>query len=527
MANDKITMLKLKRLLQFLAANKSLNSMCSELHMSKRTVHTYKKSAQSTGQSFLELSRLNDEQLFALLQPPSSVPVVDTRKIALDVQMKDYLSELQRPYVTIQNLWEEYIMENQGGYQYTQFKKHLLDYKKSHEYSYHNVYAPGYELQIDFAGDKIYLTNRRTFEKVSVVLLCCLLPYSGLAFAIALMSAAMEHLFYGLSKALDYFGGVPETVKADNMRQWVKKTSRYEPTFTQATEEWCLHYNIHPEVTRVGRARDKGAIEGLVNKLYQFVYARLRDDTFDSLDLLNNRIYELIDEFNSRATLKRGVSRFDIFNQEEKPLLKPLPQEHYRFRYRKDFTVSSTYHVSVGGEIHSYSIPYEYVSQEARVVWDVETVEIYVSNKRVAIHKRSFVQYGYTTQNEHMPPSHLAYKRSKEYNAAAIHQRAMLIGGKTTQAVAIILSSRNFPQQSYKACQGIFSLASRYGEKRVEAACSHILLQTSSITYTMIRNVLEKNLDKVASEGASSQKTTTPPNSDVRGANEYANVQRT
>jgi transposase len=494
--------------------------------MSKRTVHAYKKSAQLTGCSFLELSIHSDEQLYALLQPPSSVPAADYRKVMLDTRMKDYLSELQRPYVTIQNLWEEYIREHQGGYQYTQFKKHLLDYKKSHEYAYHNVYAPGYELQIDFAGDKLYLTNRRTFEKTSVVVLCCLLPYSGLAFAIALMSAAMEHLFYGLSRALEYFGGAPETVKADNMRQWVKKTSRYEPAFTEATQQWSLHYNIHPEVTRVGRARDKGAIEGLVNKLYQFVYARLRDEAFDTLRGLNSRIFELVDEFNSRPTRKRGESRLDIFNQEERSLLKPLPREHYRFRYRKDFTVSSSYHVSVGSEIHSYSIPYQYVSQKARVVWDMETVEIYVSNKRVAIHVRSFVQYGYTTQSDHMPPSHLAYKRSKEYNAAAMHQRALLIGEKTAQAIDSILSSRIFPQQSYKSCQGIFSLASRYGEKRVEAACSYILLQTSSITYTMIRNVLEKNLDKAASAGAGSTITETPPNSDVRGANEYANIQR-
>jgi transposase len=493
--------------------------------MSKRTVHAYKKCAQSTGHSFLELSRLNDEHLFDLLQPPPSVPVTDTRKAIMEANIKWYLSELQRPYVTIQNLWEEYIVENKGGYQYTQFKKHLLDYKKRSEYVYHNVYAPGYEFQIDFCGDKLYLTNLRTHEKTAVVILCCLLPFSGLAYAIALKSAAMEYFFHGLSMALEYFGGVPETVKADNMKQWVKKTSRYEPAFTQATEEWCLHYNTHPEATRVGRARDKGAIEGLVNKLYQFVYARLRDDFFDTLELLNNRIFELVDEFNSRPTQKRGVSRFDIFNQEEKPLLKPLPEEHYRFRCRKEFTVASTYHVSVGSEVHSYSIPYEHVSKEAKVIWDTETVEIYVSNRRVAIHKRSFVLYGYTTQDEHMPPSHLAYKRSREYNASAIRQRAMLIGEKTTLAVDILLSSRNFPQQSYKACQGIFSLASKYGEKRVEAACRYILLQTSSITYTMIRNVLEKNLEKAADEEVGGIISTTPPNSDVRGANEYANIQ--
>jgi hypothetical protein len=173
--------------------------------------------------------------------------------------------------------------------------------------------------------------------------------------------------------------------------------------------------------------------------------------------------------------------------------------------------------------MHSYSIPHEYVSQKARAVWDMETVEIYVSNKRVAIHKRSFVAYGYTTQDEHMPANHLAYKRSKEYNAAAIHRKALLIGNKTTEAIDLILSSRNFPQQSYKACQGVFSLASRYGDIRVENACNYILSQTSTINYTMIRNVLVKNMDKAAREASEEMATVTLAGDEVRGANEYTN----
>jgi transposase len=523
MANDRIAMLKLRRMLQLLAANQSLNSICSELHMSKRTVHCYKQAAQSTGKALPDLLLLTDDQLLSLLQPPSPVPVADTRKAVLDGLLKDYLSELKRPYVTVQTLWEEYIVTHPGGYQYTQFKKYLLDCKKRHEYAYHNVYAPGYELQTDLAGDRLFLTDRRTHVRTPVVVLCCIFPYSGYAFVIALMNATMENFFYGLSKAFSCFGGVPETVKTDNMKQWVRKTSPYEPAFTQATEEWCLHYDVHPEVTRVGKPTDKGSIEGFVNKMYQFIYARIRDEVFDTLDRLNNRIYELMDEFNCRGIQKKGVSRFDLFNQEEKPLLKPLPQEPYRFRYRKFFTVSSSYHVSVGSERHSYSIPYEYVSQKARVVWDMETVEIYVSGKRVVTHQRNFAPHGYTTIDEHMPANHLAYKRSKEYNAAAIHRRAMLIGVRTTEAIDRILSSRNFPQQSYKACQGVFSLASRYGEKRMETACGYILSQTSSINYTMIRNVLVKNLDKEAGETGSGTTAVKLTNEEVRGAGEYTN----
>jgi Transposase and inactivated derivatives len=524
MSNDKITMLKLKRMLQMLAANRSFKAICDDLHMSRRTLSNYKQSALSTGRPFLELSRLDDDELTKLLLPSSPVPVADERKEELELLLKDYHSELRRPHVTIQLLWEEYISEKPDGYQYTQFKKYLLDYKKSREYSYHNTYAPGREWQIDLAGDKLYLTDTKTQIKTEVVLLCCILPYSSLSFAIALLNATMEHLFYGLSKALEYLGGVPETVKTDNMKQWIKKISRYEPAFTDATEQWCLHYETNPEAVRVRRPRDKGAIEGLVNKLYQFIYARIRDEKFCTLDSLNSRIFELVDEFNRRDIKQKGVSRFDIFNREEKGMLKPLPAEPFRFRYQKEVTVSSSYHVSVGSEKHSYSIPYTYVSQKARVLWDMETVEIYVSGKRVAIHKRGFAKNGYTTLDEHMPPAHLAYKRGREYNAAAMRTRAALIGVKTVEAIDLILSSRIFPQQAYKSCQGVFSLASKYGEKRVEAACGYILAQASSITYTMLRNVLERNLDKADAEGTNRIISSIPLNSEVRGAEEYENV---
>jgi transposase len=524
MPNLKITMLKLKRMLQMLAAGLSFKLICKDLHMSKRTLSTYKQAAVSTGRPLIELSRLDDDQLSALLFPATCVYEADSRQGVL-ASLKDYyLGELNRPHVTVQLLWEEYIAKHPDGYKYTQFKKHILDYKKSREYSYHNVYSPGYEWQIDFAGDKLYLTDSKLNVITAVVLLCCTLPYSDLSFAIALPDAKMEHLFYGLSRALEYIGGVPHTVKADNMKQWVKKVSRYEPLLTESTGQWCLHYNTQPITARVGRPRDKGAVEGFVSRLYQFIYARIRDEVFGELDSLNNRIYGLIDEFNSRDMKQKGVSRFDVFYNEEQAHLQPLPGEPYRFRYRKEFSVSSSYHVSVGSEKNSYSIPHEYVSRPARVVWDMETVEIYVSDKRVAIHPRRFNKNGYTTLDEHMPPAHLAYKRRREYNAAAIRKRASLIGTKTVEAIDRILSSRNYPQQSYNSCHGVFSLAAKYGENRMEAACEYILSKTDSISYAMLRNVLERQIDRAAIEGSNQVLSTLPHNEDVRGADEYANL---
>lgn len=228
------------------------------------------------------------------------------------------------------------------------------------------------------------------------------------------------------------------------MTQWVKKSSRYEPRFTDATDQWCLHYGIMPDVCRVRKPRDKGPVEGLVNKLYQFIYARIRNEVFYTLDSLNSRILELLDEFNCKDIKRKGISRRDIYMREEKPLMNVLPLTPYRFRYQKEFTISSNYHVLVGSEQHSYSIPYHYVGKPAKVLWDMDTVEVYVAAERIVIHKRNFAAYGYTTLENHMPANHIAYKRTKEYNASAIQARALYIGQATKWAVDSLLASRNF-----------------------------------------------------------------------------------
>ena len=494
-----------------------MNEICSTLKMSKRTLSAYKSQSKATGKTYRELLILSDSDLERLLMPKSPVPQADSRKDELERLAEGYASELKRRHVTYQVVWEEYIRDNPGGYQYTQFKKHLHDYEKRHSYSYHNVYEPGKEWQIDFAGDPLYVTDGKTGEHKPVSVLCCIMPYSGYAFATAMYDTTMENFFHGLNKGLEHLGAVPKVAKSDNMAQWVRKSSRYEPSFTDATDAWCLHNGIIPEACRVRRPRDKGPVEGLVNKTYQYVYSRMRDEVFTSLEALNGRIMELVDTFNSRPSSSRGKSRSETYILEERPVMASLPDTPCRFRFRKEFTVGPSYHVCVGKEQHFYSIPYGKVGQKATVLWDITSVEIYVGNERVATHQRDMTPYGYTTVEAHMPPSHRAYSRSREYNAAAIQRRALMIGSATKWGVDRLLSSRQFPEQSYRSCQGVFSLASRYGEKRVESACGIIRSKGDTFSYSMLRNMLERNLDQADTTVVSM----TPANTEVRGAAEY------
>jgi len=511
-------MLELRRMLQFLEMGISQRSISKKMHLSRTSVSAYKERADSSGKSYKELQLWDNAELSLILQKEGYKPTVDNRFKELEALIPDYVVELNRKYVTYELLWNEYRKTYPEGYGYTRFKALIQEYEKAHSYSYHNTYAPGVEMQVDFAGDNLYITERKTGIKTPVVVLCCTLPFSSLSFVMALLKSTQEHFYFGLSKCLEYFRGIPETVKSDNMRQWVTRSNRYEPTFNEATMQWGLYYKTELIAARPVHPKDKATVEGFVNKAYQYIYARIRNEIFYSLESLNSRLFELLDEFNNRKIQGRSYSRMERFEKEEIPMMKPLPSEPYTFKYSKDFTVSGTYHVQIGEERHFYSVPYEYVNQKARAIYDCQTIEIYVENKRIAIHKRDFNPGGYTTEFSHMPPRHQAYQRSKEYNADYFIRQGRYIGNYTTQVIELILESKPFIQQAYKSCQGILSLSIKYGPDRLEAACRRAD-NTPVVNYQMIKRILELNLDK--EDISTVECSSIPYNENVRGASAY------
>ena len=191
----------------------------------------------------------------------------------LDELLPEYVSDLSHNrYLTIQALHESYNKEHPDGYGYTQFKKSIREYQYSHNLSFHNTYISGEEMKIDFAGDALRLTDPKTGELTKVVVLVCILPYSGLGFAKAMYNVSMENFFGGISDAFSYFGGTTRIAKSDNMQQWVKKYDRYEPAFNDAFLKVRLErFFLAAIALLLGFQFHKGAIRTIMD----FIYAML------------------------------------------------------------------------------------------------------------------------------------------------------------------------------------------------------------------------------------------------------------
>lgn len=513
-------MLRQREILGLLNQGRSQKTICTMVHCSKRDVSAVVKVVRDTGKSYGELLALSDGELQPLISPTVRKQAEDPRKTELEALMPEVMKRLNGKHATMQFVHETFYRKRcPDGYGYTQFKLHVAKYRELHDYSYHNAYAPGEQMQIDFAGDALYLTDRKTGERQKLVVLVCVMPYSNLPFMMAMPRATTEWFFHGLNKALEFMGALPKEAKSDNMRQWVSKSERYSPTLSDGALEWASYYGIEPTVCRVRQPRDKGPVESMVNHLYHYIYARIENEEYHNLSDINDRIWELLGEYCSLPY--KGSTRRDIFEKYELPNMRPLPKGMYRFRMRKEVKLGASYHVCVGSERHFYSVPCKYVGQTVKVMWDVEYVEIYADGKLVWTHERRHDPYGYSTEKTHMPDAHLAYEHNRSQNAAALIDRARRVGPFTKWAVENILQRTTFPQQAYGTCNGVLSLGRTYGYGRLESAAALLKAETGKAAYKLLANILKNNRDKAA---ANTIVSTTPKNENVRGAGAFKTI---
>ena len=344
MSNKKVTMMKLRRIIQMLSEGYSQNEICRETSSSKTTVSGYKKMADGTKLSYRELLLMENSELEALLQPKLAALPPDPRKAELEALMPEVMKRLSKRYATVELVHQDfYLKQCPGGYGYTQFNK----------------------------------------------------PF-------------------------------------------------------------------------------------------------------------------------------KGRTRWQIFTEDEKPNMNPLPAEMHRFRHRKTVKLGSSYHVCVGSERHMYSVPYNYVGRMVTVMWDMEYVEVFLGTMRLCVHRRSYEAYGYTTDKNHMPESHKAYERSREYNAAALIERAGFIGQSMKWVVETMLSKTRFPQQAYMHCNAALALVKEYGCDRLEHACQMMKTETSTASLKVLSNILKNSRDLAGREGDAM--TSLASGDDVRGEAHYARI---
>jgi transposase len=481
-------MRKIREVLRLKAAGRSQREIAQSVGIGQSTVGDYLARARRAGiEGAAALTALDDAALERALYPPK--PAVPASSRALPA-WADVHRELKRKGVTLFLLWEEYKAAHPDGFQYSWFCKSYREWAGKVDLVMRQPHRAGETLFVDYAGQTVPVIDRATGEIREVEIFVAVLGASNYTFAEATWTQALPDWIGSHQRAFAFLGGVPETVVPDNLKTGVIRAHRYEPDLNPTYLEMAAHYGVTVLPTRVAKPRDKAKVEVAVQVVERWILARLRHQTFFSLDALNGAIAALLPELNTRPFKKLPGCRRSLYEQLDRPALGPLPAKPYVFATWKKARVNIDYHIEV--ERHYYSVPYQLVKTQVEARITGHTVEVLHRGRRVASHRRANQLGGYTTVTDHMPRPHREYA---EWTPRRLVEWANKTGPATGQLIGNILARRRHPQQGFRSCLGILRLGKTYGAARLEAACARALT-IGAASYKSIESILKHNLDR-------------------------------
>jgi len=461
-------------------SNRAVARAC---RISNSTVGEYLARAEQAGLRWPLPSDLDEASLYQRLFPEKAEESQPKRPVP---NWEDVHRELSKRGVTLTLLWQEYKEEYPDGYGYTQFRLYYQRWNKSKTGTMRIPRKGGEEMEVDYAGITVPITNPETGEVSQAQVFVATLPASNYTYAEVQRSQKLAPWIGGHVRALNFFGGTPKTICPDNLKSGVKSAHRYEPELNPSYQEFAEHYQVAVLPARVRKPRDKAHAENAVQNIERWGLAPLRNRTFFSIGEANRALVPLLKELNQRKMKHLGKSRQELFEELDQPVLLPLPERPYEFATWKNAKVNIDYHVAFEG--HYYSVPHHLLRQEVRIRASETMLAIFLHGEQVALHPRSSAQGRFSTRAEHMPANHRFVLNA---DADWFQRKAKKVGSSTLAYVQALLRSRRYPQHAYRSCLGILNLAGKTPHPQMEKACQ-TLLEADLLSYRDLKAELKR-----------------------------------
>jgi len=456
-------------------------------HVSPSTVHDCIARAEAAGFTWPPPADLDDAALEALLYPGQ--PVHRDRAIP---DFEAIYRELKRKGVTLQLLWQEYKQQHPNdGYQYSQFCERYRQWRAQLDVVMRQEHRAGEKLFVDYAGQTMPIIDPETGEVRDLPVFVAALGASSYTYAEVHEDQKLASWITGHIHAFEFFQGVTAALVPDNLKSGVKKACFYEPDLNPTYQELAKHYGTVILPARPRKPRDKAKVENAVQQTERWLIALLRNQQFFSRAEANQGIQQRLTWLNNRPFAKLEGSRRSLYEDIDRPALKPLPTCRYELaQWKTNVGVNIDYHVEFAR--HYYSVPYQLTGKRVDVRATTTTIECFFKHRRVASHRRSSRAGQFTTDPAHRPKSHQRYA---DWSPSRLIRWAETVGPHTAAVIETILKLKPHPEQGFRTCLGILRLAKRHGNDRLELA-SKRAQAIEALSYRSIKSIIDTGLDR-------------------------------
>lgn len=500
-----------RRIIELLEAGLSERDVARVLHASRNTVAVVKKGLDDCDQLPEQLLELTNGELYEMFFPDRFInepvyPPVDCSYIH---------AELKKVGVTLKLLWEEYCVrcteKGEIPCSYATFTRIYGKYTEKREYTSHVSHKPGVTVEVDWSGPTMAYFDRDTNEAKKAYLFVATLPYSQLSYVEATESMN-EAAWLGCHvNMFEFFCGVPLKIVCDNLKTGV--ISHPKDGDILLNEEYLMlaeHYNVAIMPAGVKKPKHKASVEGTVGKIATAIIAKLRNESFYSIEGINTAVKRVLADFNSGPFQKRTGSRQLIFDTEEKAYLKPLPPIKYEVsEWMYGCKVNRASHIWF--KKSQYSVPGKYIGEKVDIRYTRTDLFIYYNRELIASHK----QFPSKTKNgKRTDPAHLPYPQFEYTSIERAIETAGKLGPNVKAMVIQFLDASRVKEQAMLPINALFKLTCFFSSEELNDACRKAFQAHRHPTVDDVRKLLKNR--KKQNDSAPSK-----PYGIVRGADYY------
>ena len=375
-------------------------------------------------------------------------------------------------------IYQDLVEQFGFSHRYNSVKRFVRALRKKQPQQFDRLeFLPGEEAQVDY-GEGALTIHPSTGKYRRPRLFVMTLRYSRRSFRKVVWQSSQEAWARLHEEAFRYFGGCPEYVVLDNLKEGVIKPDLYEPELNAVYGALLAHYGVVADPARVGDPNRKGTVE---NSIQHTQNTALKGRKFDSIEAQNEFLLHWEETWAATRIHGRTKRQVEEMFQEEKPYLKMLPESSFAF-FRQEIRtvcddgaiqVKDSYYAALPAPLHTLVIVRIY-DHEIEII-DPSTLTI------IRRHPKSQRRGSFF-----MDEKDRIFNPSRQTNY--LFARAAEIGPNTKAWCKLVFEDQGRPGQ--RRMQGIVNLVRKYEAVHIEAAAT-IAVSKNLLTYHIIRRLIE------------------------------------
>jgi transposase len=390
-----------------------------------------------------------------------------------------------------QAIYQQLVDDYGFSHRYNSVKRFVRALKRCEPEQFDRLeFLPGEEAQVDY-GEGAPTLDPRSGKYRRPRLFVMTLRYSRRSFRKVVWKSSAEVWCRLHEEAFRYFGGCPEYVVLDNLKEGVIKPDLYEPELNRLYAAILAHYRVTADPTRVRDPDRKGTVESAIQHTQG---TALKGRRFDSLEAQNDFLMHWEERWAASRVHGRAKRQVAAMFQEEKPHLRPLPLAPFRYFTDGVRTVYDDTTITVDGASYG-ARPAAIGSQVLVRVYDLE-IEIRDLRTQELIRSHGRAQPG----SLRLPESERLFNPSRQ--TRHLLSQAKLIGPKTHELCSLLFETQGRVVQ--KTLWGILGVSKKYPPLIVERACAIALarnIRSSKEVGAIADGVFEEALAHVEAHG--------------------------